>query len=187
MSVQWYGCKLYEAAIEQRNLVPYLAPNGEPCLYDTISKRAFKNSGTGSFIAGVGTVAQLSTLLSHLPATGGALTLSLPAEANTPEVADMLQACHDTKGWTLTVHEYRPAAAATYSLRRVRDCVWCRKIQSPHGNYTDSAGTCWLVECCVAIFGPLGQAPSAYGYEPFDSEKTAVEEWRLSPYIAMET
>ena len=163
-------------------LIPALDPTGTPCMFDRVSKQPFKNSGSGSFIAGVGTVAQLTTLLRRLPATGGALTLSLPAEANTPEVADMLQACYDTKGWTLTVHEYRPAAVATYSLRRVRELVWCRVAACEHGSYANEHGVRYNIEHCAAIFGPHGQDPTDYGYEPFDSVEQAVEAWGLVPY-----
>lgn len=34
------------------NLLPCLDKNGTPCMYDTISKQAFYNQGTGEFIAG---------------------------------------------------------------------------------------------------------------------------------------
>lgn len=167
-----------------RDMVAALDPTGTPCMYDRVTGTAYKRGGSGQFIAGVGTVAQLTTLLRNLPSTGGELTLSLPAEANTPEVAEALQACHDTQGWTLTVHEYRPAAVATYSLRRVRSVVWCRREQSDLGSYVDSTATRWQVERCAAIFGPHGQDPTAYGYTPFDSVEAAAEQWGLTPYIA---
>lgn len=159
---------------------PALDPTGTPCMLDTVTRKPFYNSGTGQFIAGVGTVAQLATLLRRLPATGGELTLSLPAEAKTPEVAEAMQTCHDTKGRTLTVHEYRPAAVATYSLRRVREVVWCRQVPCEYGSYVDSTGTRRQVERCAAIFGALGQDPTAYGYEPFDSVEAAAEQWGLT-------
>lgn len=169
-----------------RDMVPALEPTGTPCMYDRVTGTAYKRGGSGQFIAGVGTVAQLTTLLRNLPATGGELTISLPAEANTPEVADMLQACYDTKGRTLTVHEYRPAeaAVATYSLRRVREVVWCRKVQAEYGSYVDNFGTRRQIDRCAAIFGPHGQDPTAYGYTPFDSVEAAAEQWELTPYIA---
>lgn len=181
----WAAAISYEKNI-LRQYVPALDPAGTPCMFDLVSKQPFKNVGSGQFVAGIGTVAQLTILLRNLPATGGALTLSLPAEANTPEVAEALQACHDTKGWTLTVHEYRPAAAATYSLRRVREVVWCRCEQTEHGSYVDSAGTRWQVERCAAIFGALGQNPTAYGYEPFDSVDAATAYWEITPYVETE-
>ena len=153
-------------------------------MFDLVTREPFRNAGSGQFVAGVGTLAQLSTLLQRLPVTGGTLTLSLPAEANTPEVADMLQACHDTKGWTLTVYEYRPAATATYSLRRVRSVVWCRREQGTNGGFIDETGARWQIDRCAAIFGRLGNDPTAYGYEPFDSVEHAAEEWGLTPYVA---
>lgn len=171
-----------------RDMVPALDTAGTPCMYDRVTRTAYKRSGSGQFIAGVGTVAQLTTLLRRLSATGGELTLSLPAEANIPEVAEALQACHDTKGWTLTVHEYRPAeaAVATYSLRRVRTVVWCRREQFEHGSYVAADGTRWQVERCAAIFGALGQNPTAYGYEPFDSVDAATAYWEITPYVETE-
>ncbi len=162
---------------------PALDPTGTPCMFDTVTRKPFFNAGSGQFVAGVGTVAQLASLLRNLPATGGELTLSLPAEANTPEVAELLQACHDTKGWTLTVQEYRPAAAATYSLRRMRSVVWCRREQSDLGGYVDPSGIRWQIDRCAAIFGALGQDPSAYCYTPWDSVEQAAEFWELAPYV----
>jgi hypothetical protein len=167
-------------------LLPSLDTAGVPCMYDLVTRKPFKNAGTGQFVAGVKDSAQLRTVLRKLPATGGSLTLSLPAEANTPEVAEALQACHDTKGWTLTVHEYRPAAASTYSLRRVREVVWCRREQSDLGSYVDPTGTRWQIDRCAAIFGPHGQDPTAYGYEPFDSVDAATAYWEITPYVETE-
>lgn len=165
------------------SMLPAIDPTGEPCMYDLVTRRAYKNNGTGQFVAGVGTVAQLTNLLRNLPATGGTLTLSLPAEANTPEVAEQLQACHDSKGWTLTVLEYRPAPVATYTLRRVREVVWCRREQSALGSYVDATGKSWHLERCAAIFGRLGNDPTAYGYTPYDSVEQAAEVWELQPYV----
>ena len=161
------------------NFIPCVDDKGEPCMFDKVSRQLYCNTGTGKFVAGVGSVEQLSALLAHLPATGGSLTLSLPAEGNTPEVADRLQACHDSKGWAITVHEYRPAAVATYSLRRMRSVVWCRAEACEHGAYTAANGTRCSIEYCAAIFGEHGNAPSAYGYDPFDSVQHAVATWGL--------
>jgi hypothetical protein len=181
----WNG-RIYMAGVSEGNKVasmyiPAVDDAGKPCMYDTILQTPLYNTTSTPFVVGL-THAQLYTLLKRLPATGGSLTLSLPAEANTPEVAEALQACHDTKGWTLTVYEYRPAAAVTYSLRRVREVVWCRKNQDKNGSYVDAASNRWQVERCAAIFGRLGQDPSAYGFEPFDSVEQAAEHWQLVPY-----
>ena len=165
------------------SLEPVVAPDGAPCMFDRVSKKTLKNVGSGQFVAGVATVAQLTALLNRLPSTGGALSLSLPAEANTPEVADMLQACHDSKGWTLTVHEYRPAAASTYSLRRVREVVWCRRATVANGPFVDGTGTRWQIDRCSAIFGRLGNDPASYCYTPFDSVEQAAEFWEMQPYV----
>lgn len=181
-----WNAKISDSQGVMANYMPALAPNGEPCMYDTVARRARKNVGTGQFVVGIGAVAQLHNILTRLPATGGKLTLSLPAEANTPEVAEALQACYDTKGWTLTVHEYRPAAAATYSLRRVRSMVWVRCARVAHGAYVAADGTRWQLDRCAAIFGEHGNDPEAYGYAPYDSVDQAAEEWGFTPYIEPE-
>lgn len=182
----WYG-RIYKAGVSEGNkvssmYVPAVDASGNPCLYDTILKTPLYNTTSTPFVVGL-TLAQLATLLKRLPDTGGSLTLSLPAEANTPEIADKLTAVSSEKGWTLTVYEYRPAAVATYSLRRVREVVWCRKQAAEYGGYVDTAGKRWQVERCAAIFGEHGNDPAAYGYEPFDSVEQAAEEWGLTPIM----
>lgn len=169
-----------------RDMVAVIDPAGIPGMYDRVTQTLFKSARGGNFVAGVGTVAQLTNLLRNLPATGGTLTLSLPAEATTPEVAEALQACHDSKGWTITVHEYRPAPAATSSLRRVRSVVWCSPSPCELGCYVDKFGTRWQIERCAAIFGRLGNDPTAYGYSPYDSVEQAAEVWELQPYVEPE-
>ena len=178
-----WSARIADSAGNKYEFVPVLDPAGEPRMFDLVTREPFRNAGSGQFVAGVGTLAQLSTLLQRLPVTGGTLTLSLPAEANTPEVADMLQACHDTKGWTLTVYEYRPAATATYSLRRVRSVIWCRREQGTNGGFIDETGARWQIDRCAAIFGSHGNDPTAYGYTPFHSVDEAAAHWELTPYV----
>lgn len=183
------GGRLYKAGISvgervQHLFQPALTPAGSPCMFDLVSGAQYPNKGTGHFIAGVGDIPQLVTLLRNLPVTDEVreLVLSLPAEANTPEITELMNSAGLNKGWTLTVAEYRPAAAVTYSLRRVRQVVWCRKGQDDNGRYVAADGTRWQVERCAAVFGPLGQDPAAYGYAPFDSVEHAAEVWELEPY-----
>lgn len=185
--IKYYG-RIYSFSFAQDGatvlaLAPCVNADGETGMVNLVNKAFLKNVGSGQFVAGVATVAQLTALLNRLPSTGGALSLSLPAEANTPEVADMLQACHDSKGWTLTVHEYRPAAASTYSLRRVREVVWCRRATVANGPFVDGTGKRWQIDRCSAIFGRLGNDPTAYGYTPFDSVDEAAAHWELTPFV----
>lgn len=167
------------------NLTPALTPDGIPCMYDTVTGVPLRNSGTGQFVAGVASTAQLRSLLSslsHNARSAETLTLSLPAEANTPEVAAAMEQCQAQTGMTLTVYEYRPAAVTTYSLRRVRNMVWCRVAEDADGNYVSFNGERFNIERCAAIYGPLGSDPTAYGYEPFDSLEDAAAWFGLTPY-----
>lgn len=175
---KWWW-KFYINGKLQNDLRPALDASGTPCMYDLVNSTPFYNVGRVPFVAGVETIQHLRRVLDNLPTTGGKLSLSLPAEANTSEIADMLTTASAEKGWTLTVHEYRTTAATTYSLRRVRQVVWCRKQAAEYGCYVDSTGIRWQVERCAAIFGEHGNDPAAYGYAPFDSVEQAAKEWGL--------
>lgn len=49
-----HSCKLYEGDVIKRNLLPVLDElTEEYCLYDLITKRFYRNSGSGEFIGGV--------------------------------------------------------------------------------------------------------------------------------------
>ena len=45
-----YSYKIYENTNLVRNFIPRLDQNGEPCLYDTVTKQTFYNQGTGTFL-----------------------------------------------------------------------------------------------------------------------------------------
>lgn len=47
-----YSCAMYDGGRKIRDFKPCLDADGVPCLYDLISKTAFYNQGTGSFIWG---------------------------------------------------------------------------------------------------------------------------------------
>ena len=47
-----YSCKLYSGDILLRDLIPCLDSDNKPCMYDTVSKKTFYNSGTGEFLYG---------------------------------------------------------------------------------------------------------------------------------------
>jgi hypothetical protein len=67
----WYG-KIFNAAISEdgsivRQYIPALDPTGAPCMFDTVTRNPFYNSGSGAFIAGIDTTAQLNNMLHKLP------------------------------------------------------------------------------------------------------------------------
>ena len=160
----------------QLNFVPVLDPTGTPCMYDTVSKQAFKNDGSGQFIAGF-TLAQAAQLGRKLPSTGGSLTVSLPEgyEQDERVVESLTQA--EAKGWVLTIQTYAAeAAAATFALRR----VWVRRQQDENGSYVAADGSLWQVDWCVDV---IGADPEELGYERFRSVDAATEYWGLMPYV----
>lgn len=191
VSVNSFKGRIYRLTISEgsaivRDFVPALTTDGAPVLFDmTRNSAPLVNTGPTAPVPGF-TLAQ-ARQLGKLSENGREMTISLPVGYEQDEKVQAALSAAAAKGWVLPVQTYTAAAAATYSLRRVRSVVWCRRMQSAEGSYVDEEGQRWQIEWCAAIFGPNGQDPTAYGYTPFDSEKTAVEEWRLSPYIAMET
>lgn len=183
---KWWWKFILNGKLEN-DLRPCLDSKGIPCMYDLITGKTFYNLGTIPFVAGVGSILQLNNLLRNLPTTGGELSLNLPAECNTPEIAESLQRCYQNKGWVLTVHEYRSSASVTYSLRRMREVIWVRRKQCEYGTYVDSTGNRWLIEHCVSIYGAHGNNPPAYGYSSFDNLEQAISAWQLCPYEPSET
>ena len=173
--------RTWRAAVSQGHQIaqdfrPALDPTGVPCMYDLVSKRAYKNAGSGSFVAGM-TLAQAAQLGRKLPSTGGSLTVSLPEgyDSNEAVVNSLTKA--ESKGWVLTIQTYAAqAAAATFALRR----VWVRRQQAEYGSYVASDGTRWLVEWCVDV---IGADPESLGYERLRSVEVAVDYWGLTPYV----
>jgi hypothetical protein len=157
-------------------LLPSISPLGEPCLVDTVSKKTYKNNGTGAFIVGL-TIAQ-ARQLSKLPAGGGTLKISLPENYTDDEAVVGALSTATENGWIFEIQTYTTAdaSARTFSLRR----IWVRKNEDTAGEYVDENGARWHVEWCQNV---LGAEPTDLGYEPFRSVEIAVEYWGLSPFI----
>lgn len=88
-----------------RDLIPALDPTGSPCMYDTVTRTPFYNSGTGAFIAGVATQKQLDAMLRKLPDRTGQdvgvlqvrLAEALQTQANEAKLDAML-----SKNWEIS-------------------------------------------------------------------------------------
>ena len=132
-----WNSRFYTGQITQddsiiRDFIPCLE-GGEVGVYDKISKRFFKNSGSLQFIAGF-TLPQ-ARKLSKLPATGGKLTVSLPWEAQliSSGVPAILQAAAD-KGWTITV-QYREPEADSELYNKYTACTTVEEMQAVNADY----------------------------------------------------
>lgn len=190
-NANFFTGKLYRLAISQkcsivRDFIPALTSEGTLCLFDETRNSAPLLNDTATFpIAGF-TLAQ-ARKLRHLPPGAGALTISLPYDWESDVAVNEALSIAGQNGWIITVRNYSPAVTTTtYSLRRTRTIVWCRKAISNHGDYVDTDGTRHRLEWCTAIYSPNGNEPAFYGYEAFDSKDAAVEAWQLSPYIPQE-
>lgn len=172
-------CVIYGFEAQNAKMLPSVDKLGAPCMYDVKLKTAYANSGTGQFIVGF-TLAQARKLGAHLPASGGALTISLPTGYEQDSaVAESLETAR-AKGWTLTVQTYEAeAASATFGMRR----IWVRKQESEHGGYVDADGVRWAVDWCVDMLTPDGSTPDTHGYELYRSTEAAVAYWELQAWV----
>lgn len=183
--VQAFNGSLYRFTVSQgsqkvRDYIPALSVTGEPVLYDTVKKRHLINS-TDILPVPAFTLTQ-ARQLGKLEANGRTLTIALPVGYEEDEKVQEAISAAMSKGWEILVQTYTAAAAATYSLRRVRKVVWVRKLSAENGSYVDASGLRWQTEWCSAIYSPRGNDPTLHGYEPFDSVEQAVEAWGLVPY-----
>lgn len=102
-----------EADDRSAEFIPVLDSAGVPCMYDLVTRKSFRNQGTGQFTVGM-TVDQVINL-ADLPATGGKLTVSLPWEAQwITRVKNALDKA-SAKGWIITV-QYRDPEVATENI-----------------------------------------------------------------------
>jgi hypothetical protein len=173
-----YSCLLSKNGKTERYFVPALDAGGTPCMFDLVSKTAFKNSGTGHFVLGM-TFGQASTLGMTLPDGGGDLYISLPAgwEQNSKVRASLALAA--VRLWNIfpRTTEATSTASTTFALRR----VWVRRVADPLGSYVAADGARWVVEWCEEVFS--SSEPDELGFERFRSVDAAVAYWELQPYV----
>lgn len=178
------GLQVFSCSAKDRTtamqLVPALAPDGVPVMYDRLRKTEVQNNGTGKFILGM-TFGQASKLGMALPEGGGELTISLPDgwKENSRVHASLSLAA--VRNWIIPVQPWPTAAAAatTFALRR----VWVRRSAHESGYYVAADGSRWAVEWCEEVFGA---DPESLGYERYRSVDAAISYWELTPYIAPE-
>lgn len=61
-----YSCQIYDNGTTVRNFIPCINPSGEVGLYDTVTKKFYRNQGTGVFTAGSKPSALTLSTSSHL-------------------------------------------------------------------------------------------------------------------------
>lgn len=107
-----YYCYMTEETQETRRYIPAISPDGTPCMYDTVTKKPFYNSGSGSFIVGL-TKAQAMRLSSLPPkSTATTLKISLPAsilDSSNNVIDTEVKAAMDkaeANGWKFSITSY---------------------------------------------------------------------------------
>lgn len=87
-------------------LVPALDNTGTPCMYDKVSKQPYYNAGSGYYIAGIDTTAQITTLLRNLPDLTGqeakTLQIRLADSIRTEEMEAYITAQGNSKNWLIS-------------------------------------------------------------------------------------
>lgn len=116
-------------------LLPVLDSTGTPCMFDLVTKKAFRNSGTGQFIAGLSMKQALN--LAKLPSTGGSLTISLPKEATLVQHNQQVEAALNTaaeKGWNIPV-QYRAAGEEKEIYNKYAECKTVDDVIAVNADY----------------------------------------------------
>lgn len=98
--------KIGEPGNEKLHLVAAVDENGSPCMYDLVSKTAYLNTGSGAFVVGVDTQAQLNAVLRKLPdltgQDGRELHLCLADSLYESAVASgIIEAAATSKNWQI--------------------------------------------------------------------------------------
>jgi hypothetical protein len=149
-----------------------------------MSPSVLANRGQGE--CHVGFTLQQARQLGKLP-TGTYLDILLPKGWQEDEEVNAALRQAEQNGCEIHIDEYTEASAATtYSMRRVRQVVWCKIVDRECGSYVGVNNERFNIERCVAVYGPKGNDPTAYGYEPFDSVEQAAEEWGLTSVVPTE-
>lgn len=104
--IKLYSLKGSRGGVPQFNFLPALDPAGVPCLFDTVSRKAYGSVGSGHFVAGVETQKQLDAVLSGLPdrtgQDGGELHLCLSDTLYEAAVASgIIETSATAKNWQI--------------------------------------------------------------------------------------
>lgn len=95
---------------KEMSFVPAISPDGEPCMYDKITKQTLYNVGSGSFVAGIKSLSQLATLSENLPdATSDTSTIHLSLPSSLLLDYDELEKVMDRfadKGWIIEIKSW---------------------------------------------------------------------------------
>lgn len=107
-----YSAQLTRLTAMVCSFIPALDPTGTPCMFDTVTRKAFKNAATTGpdFIAGL--TSDQALALANLPAAGGSLTVSLPLEVAFDEAVQNALNTAAANGWEITVR-YRESELTT--------------------------------------------------------------------------
>lgn len=109
------------------NFIPALDSSGIPCMFDLVTKKPFRNSGTGAFIAGL-SLKQVRDMKLPSPGDVNTLQLSIPCEVyNDAKAWGAIQGAEE-KGWTFT---FRWTDVDAYFAPKINAIVGA-------GNYTIS-------------------------------------------------
>lgn len=156
-----------------RDYLPAIDPQGVPCMFDLANSTPYYNALSGTFTAGIETLDQLTALASNLPTVTDTpeIKLSLPGEWNGDASANAQLSIITGKGWstTITYRDVETSTSSSFVLGNRGDggsalVLWCRAVESEHGNYQDADGVLYYVETCHDIWHPAELSPDDLGY-----------------------
>lgn len=106
MPLRLYSCG-YVVNDSEVSLVPTVAPDGQPCLFDMTHGKPYYRKGGSSAVVGLSGTTALSNLLLQLPykeaSDAATLRVGLPSTANAAEVERLCNLAGEMKNWQITV------------------------------------------------------------------------------------
>lgn len=107
MPLRLYSCN-YTLGDSEASLVPAVAPNGKPCLFDVTHSKPYFQAGGGTAIVGLSGTTALTNLLIALPykevSEAAALKIDLPSTVNADDVNRLCVLAGELKNWEITVN-----------------------------------------------------------------------------------
>lgn len=133
--------------------IPALDDEGVPCMFDTISGKSYRSSGTLPFIAGM-TLEQVRNL--NLPAGGGELTITAPAEVFTDTLAQEALSQAEANGWTIKVADKDSKLPITYDRLEYLESTGEQYIDTGYVPDNESGIYLYQLKTTQGDFVPMG-------------------------------
>ena len=155
-----YSFFVQEDGVLKGCFIPVLDDEGVPCMFDTISGKSYRSSGSLPFIAGM-TVEQVRDL--NLPAGGGELIITAPAEVFSDTLAQEALSRAEANGWTIKVADKDSKLPITYDRLEYLEGTGTQHIRLDDLTVVDTDVISWRADRVTRVGQPDGHFSDMVG------------------------